>query len=278
MEENTKKRRRIRKRTIYAIILSVMLACFVMIIFLLLFQVRKIEVEGNQYMSSQEIADWIGEDEKTANSVYALIKFRFTNYELPAALEDVSVSMKNPWTLKATVTEKQVAGYITMGDDAVYFDKDGIVLAKTTEWWDEVPCIEGLTVDEVTLYQQLPVSEDNKKVFSSLLEMSQSLKENELVPDRIVCSGDSLYLFFGNVCANIGEENFRERIAQIPPILEKLQGTTGTIHLENYGESSTTVSFRRDEIPQFETQQETAPEATGEEASEAAEESPQETE
>ena len=237
--EGTEKKRHIRKRTIYAVILAVMLICLVMIVFLLLFQVRRIDVKGNEYLSSQEVADWLQEDDLAQNSLY-----------------EVKVGMKNPWTLEVTVTEKRIAGYITMGDDAVYFDKDGIVLAVTTEWWDNVPRIDGLSVDQVTLYKELPVSEENRQIFSSLLEMSQSLKQSDLSPDRIVCGGDGLYLFFGNVCVSLGDSNFSDRIAQIPPILEKLGDQTGTLHLENYGESSTTVSFRRDEIPQFESQTE----------------------
>ena len=69
-EEQNHKKRRIKKRTIYAIILLVMLICFVMIGFLLLFQVRKIEVEGNQILSKQEIADWLQQDEFSTNSQF----------------------------------------------------------------------------------------------------------------------------------------------------------------------------------------------------------------
>lgn len=264
MEEQTKPKQRVRKRTIYAAILIVMLASLLMIAFLLLFRVRKIEVEGNKYLSDQEIADWMEEDELSTNSLYLMIKYHLMEYERMPAMESVKVKMKNPWTMHVKVTEKVVAGYITIGDDAVYFDKDGIVLDKTTEWWEDVPRIEGLNISEVTLYKELPVSKENKKVFSNLLEMSESLKRWELAPGRIMCSGDGLYLFFGNVCVALGDDGFSEKIAQIPPILEKLGDQTGTLHLENYTEDSTTVSFRRDELPQFEeTQAEEAPPEEG---------------
>ena len=260
MEGQTKPKRRIRKRTIYAGILLVMLASLAMIVFLLVFRVRKVEVEGNQYLSNQEVVDWMAEDELSTNSLYLMIKYHFTDYELLPAMESVKVKVKNPWTMHVDVKEKLVAGYITMGDDAVYFDKDGIVLAKTTEWWEDVPCIEGLHVSEVSLYKELPVSDENRKVFASLLEMSESLKRWELVPGRIVCGGDGLYLFFGNVCVSLGNHGFSEKIAQIPPILEKLGDQPGTLHLEEYTEESTTISFRKDEIPQFEAPEEEVPE------------------
>lgn len=263
-------RRRIRKRTIYAIILIIMLLSLLMIGFLLLFQVKKIEVEGNRYLSNQEIADWMEEDELSTNSVYLMIKYHLLDYTLLPAMEDVKVSMKNPWTMKVTVTEKRIAGYIEFGDDCVYFDKDGIVLAQTTEWWDDVPCIEGLAIDKVTLYEELPVSKENKKVFENLLEMTQSLKKYELTPDRIVCSDNGLYLFFGKVCVVLGDDNFGDKIAQIPPILAKLGEQGGTLHLENYSETNTTISFDKDVLPELPVQEEAVPEdgQTGEEGGE----------
>lgn len=262
-EEKSTGRRRIRKRTIYAIILVVMLICLLMIGFLLLFQVRKIEIEGNRYLSKQEIVDWMEEDELSTNSVYLMIKYHMMDYDLLPAMEEVKVKMKNPWTMKVEVTEKRIAGYIEFGDDCVYFDKDGIVLAQTTEWWDDVPCIQGLSVDKVTLYKELPVSKKNKKVFQNLLEMSQSLKKYELTPDKIMCSDEGLYLFFGNVCAVLGDDNFGNKIAQIPPILEKLGEQGGTLHLENYSETNTTINFEKDVLPEFGTSEPAADDAAG---------------
>lgn len=246
-----KGRRHIRKRTLYAIILIVMLACLFMIGFLLLFQVKKIEVSGNRYLTKQEIADWMEEDELSTNSIYLMIKYHLMDYKLLPAMEEVKVSMKNPWTMRVKVTEKRVVGYIEFGDDCIYFDKDGIVLAQTTEWWDDIPCIEGLSVDKVKLYEELPVSKENKKVFENLLEMSQSLKKYELTPDRIICSDKGLYLFFGKVCVVLGDDNFGDKIAQVPPILAKLGEQGGTLYLENYSENNTTVSFDKDVLPEL---------------------------
>lgn len=55
-------------------ILVIILVCIAMITFLLLFQVRKIEVSGNQYLSRQEIADWVQDDNWSSNSLYVMIR------------------------------------------------------------------------------------------------------------------------------------------------------------------------------------------------------------
>ena len=249
-EEQKNGKRRIKKRTIYAIILVVMMICFFMIGFLLLFQIRKIEVEGNQYLTSQEIADWLQQDEFSANSVYLICKYYFTDYERLPGMDDAKVRLVNPWTINVKVTEKKIVGYIILNDDFVYFDEDGVVLAKTKEWWDDIPCIEGLAINEAELYKELPVGNDNKKVFKHLLDMSTTLKKYELKPDRIVCKESELYLYFGNKCAIIGDENLTDRIAQIPPILEKLGEQKGTLHLERYDENHTIISFEKDVLPE----------------------------
>ena len=244
-------RRRMKKRTMYAIILVVMFVCILMIGFLLLFQVRSIEVEGNRYLSQQEIMDWIEEDEMSSNAVSLIIKHRFLKHDLLPAMEKAKVSLKNPWTVHVKVTEKRVVGYVELGDDCVYFDKDGIVLAQTTEWWDDVPCIEGFPIEKVSIYKPLPIGEEYKKIFENLLEMSQSLKKYELVPDRIVCADRGLYLFLGQVCAALGDDDFGDKIAQIPPILAKLGEQGGTLHLEEYNDSNTTISFEKDVLPEL---------------------------
>lgn len=248
-EGEGRRKKRIRKRTIYGIILWIMLLSFLMIGFLLLFQIRKIEIRGNEYLSSQEIADWLEEDELSTNAVYLMWKFHFTDYALLPAMEEVKVSLRTPWKVRVTVKEKRIAGYIIVDDDFVYFDKDGVVLARTREWREDVLCIEGLSVDKVTLYEELPVSEQNKEAFTYLLDMNMLLKKYELNPKRIVCQGSDIHLYIGNKCIILGDGDPRERIAQIPPILEKLGEQAGTLHLENYGDGNTTTRFEKDVFP-----------------------------
>lgn len=189
------RKKRIIKQAAMKAILVIILVCIAMITFLLLFQVRKIEVSGNQYLSRQEIADWVQDDNWSSNSLYVMIRNHLMNHELLPAMEEANVTMKNPWTVKVTIKEKRVAGYIVSGDECIYFDKDGIVLAKTKELWDGIPCIEGLEVKKVQLYKALPVSKANKKAFGNLLDMTMTLKKCDLAPDKIVCSGSDLYLF-----------------------------------------------------------------------------------
>ena len=68
--------------------------------------------------------------------------------------------------------------------------------------------------------------------------------------DWIVCKGDEIYLYIGKVYVNLGNKVSSSQVAQVPPILEKLGDQEGTLHLENYSESSGTITFDIGEIPQ----------------------------
>ncbi len=218
------------------------------------FKCGKIEVSGNQYLSRQEIADWVQDDNWSSNSLYVMIRNHLMNHESLPAMEEANVTMKNPWTVKVTTKEKRVAGYIVSGDECIYFDKDGIVLAKRQkELWDGIPCIEGLEVKKVQLYKELPVSKANKKAFGNLLDMTMTLKNVISRRIRLFVPVQICIFFFGNKCVNVGHTNLEERIMQISPILEKLGDQGGTLYLENFNTDNITITFEKDVIPDLGT-------------------------
>lgn len=249
MAEEKGKKKITRRKVMYYGTLVVMLLCVLLIVFLLLFQIRKIKIEGNKYSSASDIQAWLQEDELSTNSLYLMWKYHFTDMELLPTMKEADLKMINPWTLQLDVTDKTVVGYIEIGDDCVYFDEEGRVLAQTAEWWDDVPRVDGLNISEVTLYEELPVSKENKKAFKSLLEISATLEKYELSPSKLEVDGSDVYLYFGNKCVIVGNENIENRIAQITPIMEKLGEQSGTLHLENYDSENTIISFEKDVLP-----------------------------
>ena len=250
VEKEKPSKRTIRRGIAVLVILFVMLVCILMITLLLVFQIRKIKVTGNTYITSGEIQDWVEQDDAFGNSLYLMYKVHFTDFPLLPTMEDVKIKMVNPWTIQVDVAEKKAVGYIVMPDEeCVYFDEDGMVLAKTTEWWDNIPRVDGISLSDVTLYEELPVSTENKKALKSLLEISTTLARHELVPASLSVVDSEVYLYFGNKCVILGHENIENRIEQITPILEKLGDQKGTLHLEDYNEKNTTIRFEKDFLP-----------------------------
>jgi hypothetical protein len=73
----------------------------------------------------------------------------------------------------------------------------------------------------------------------------------ELTPDFISYEGEDIILHFGEVRANVGNGNFRDRMNQIPPILERLEvyhpGKTGVVQLKRFTNSGNLIHFETDD-------------------------------
>ena len=67
--------------------------------------------------------------------------------------------------------------------------------------------------------------------------------------EKIICKAARIYVFAGKVCISLGNQVTPEKVAQISPILEKLEGKEGTLHLETYSTSQETITFDVGEYP-----------------------------
>lgn len=241
-------KKRKRRRKVWKIVLAVLAAVILIAVIAVFgFRKRSVEVEGNEYYSANSITAWIENDELSVNSLYLLLKYNFTEAELPSAVESMEVSLKNPWTVHVTVKEKDMLGYVDYDGACLYFDKDGIASLRTKELLEGVPHIEGLVFDasKVVIGSRLPV--EDSSIFRKIMDVSVYLAKYNLAPDRVVCVDSGIAVYFGGVEVLLGEENYEARLAQVDPILEKIAeqypGASGTLHLENYSDSSSAVRF-----------------------------------
>ena len=246
-EEMKPKRRRKKGHKLYAFIVLILGLAIVAMTVLLLFYVQKIEVTGNEYSKDQEVVNTIQSDKFAVNSLYVLWKYHFTDYDIPESLEAMDVGLKNPWTIKVAVKERKILGFVYEGDDYVYFDKEGVVVLRSSEFIEGTPCIEGIDVSGAKLYQKL--KSKDKNLFESILKVTQEVKKFGLAPDRIVCTDSGIDLYFGDIRAALGTRITSEKVGQLSPILEKISGKAGTLHLEHYQDESDTISFMEGEVP-----------------------------
>ena len=242
------KNKKHRKKRIWPVVLTVLSAAVLLgFIGVFGFQTRSFEVEGNNYYGETSIASWIQRDKLSVNTLYILFKYRFTDAELPSAVESMEVSLKNPWTVHVKVTEKEMAGYVDYDGAYLYFDRDGTATVRTSQTIEGTPYIEGLQFDasKVVIGESLPVEDDS--IFGKIVDVSRYLKKYSLTPDRISCAQGDIRIYFGVVEVILGDENYDDRLAQVQPILDKLSeqypDVAGTLHLENYDSSSTSIRF-----------------------------------
>ena len=247
--KGTKHKKRKKKKFgyyLYAVVILILTITNITLAALLLTYVQKWEVTGNELSSDEEITAWVKEDPLTVNSLYTLWKYKTGSYLLPVYLEDVSVKLTAPWAVEIQVTEKSIIGCIVEGESYVYFDEDGLVLAKASDYWEGIPFIEGLIVEPAEQFGYLQA--ENEKVFSYIVNVTKEIEKQELVPNRIVWEEDSMNLYFGEICAKLGRTGFDEKVVQLSVILEKLQEkgeTKGILHLEHYTSDSKSISFEK---------------------------------
>lgn len=243
-----KKKTKRKSHRLYAFVVLLLAAAILVLSVLVLFYVQQIKVEGNEYCTDQQIVDTVRSDKYSINTLYIAGKYAIGKGKSLPCLESIHVSLSAPWTLKVTVREKPIVGYLENKDNYAYFDKEGMVVSMSPTLIEGLPCIEGVSMKDIKLYSRLET--DDSKIFEEILETSQEAVKQKISADRIVCRGDEIYLDIGKVYVNLGNQVSSDQIAQIPPILEKLGGQEGTLHLENYSESSDTITFDIGEIPQ----------------------------
>lgn len=246
-ERRRSKQKKRKKRSkfgyyLYAVVILVLTITNILLATLLLTHVQVIQVTGMENSKQSEIVSWVKEDPLTTNSIYTLFKFKTGSYSLPVYLEDVDVSLVAPWKVKVNVTEKTIIGCLIHEDAYIYFDAEGLVLKTSTEYQEGIPLIEGLQIEKkVAKHKKLQVA--NEKVFEYFVNVTKEIEKNKLNPDRLVWDDDSMNLYFEQVCVQLGKSNFDKKIVQLTPILKKLEGKKGVLHLEHYTSDSSNISF-----------------------------------
>ena len=242
-ERKKKKRRKKKSRFgyyLYAVVVLLLTVINITLGFLLLTHVQSIQVSGTEISQKSEIISWVKEDPMTNNSLYAYWKFKTGAYTLPVYLEDMTVKLRTPWSLKIEVEEKQIIGCIPEDIYYVYFDAEGLVLSKTSRYDEQIPIVEGIHIQNTKQFETIQV--DNEKVFSYIVNVTKEIKKHQLSPDRIVWEDDSMDLYFERVCVKLGKTSFDEKVTELSAIIKNLDGKSGCLHLEHYLPGST-ISF-----------------------------------
>ena len=262
-EERRRKKR--RKIGLYILLILILLIAAGVFIVMNVFTVENVVVEGNELYSSTQIENMVLNDEYSWNSLYVDLKYRFVDIGEVPFVDTMEVSLDNPHTVHIKVYEKGMLGYLyinSIGQNA-YFDKDGFVVETSTEVIDGVPKITGISCEEVVLYEKLQL--ENSDILRDLLNLTQTLKEYNLLPDEIQYDSNmEPVLYYGTIQVKIGsEDNLSQKVVRLSIILPQLDGLSGTLHLETWTPETTDIIWDRAE-EQSETEEETTEEPSEE--------------
>lgn len=246
MIKEQRKRKKKRRKLLKAIVVLILLLALAAVIVIKVFCVKKVEVEGNVLYDSSVIQDSVLNDKYSWNSLYVFGKYRFLKQKEIPFIDTLEVSLKSPTTLHIKVYEKGRVGYIYIPsiNENAYFDKDGFVVETSSEVIGDVPMVEGLSCDQVVLYEKLPL-EDRK--LKEILNLTQVLKKYEIEPSKITygVSGEPA-LTYGNIKVLMGDlSKLTPKVERLAQILPTLGEQNGTLHIEKWTEENTDIVFQR---------------------------------
>ncbi len=241
---------RSRKRTgIKILVVLVIVAGFLGGIYYVLntYTVKTVYVEGNVHYTEDEIKAIVMDGPLGDNSLYLSMKYENKGVENIPFVDVMDVSILSPDTVKITVYEKALAGYVKYLDTYMYFDKDGCVVESSSVKTVGVPQITGLSFDHIVLGEPLPV--ENTEVFNTILNLTKLLNKYELTADKIYFhSSGEITIYFGDIKVALGKEDaaMEDKIMLLPDFLSELTGKSGILQMENYEEGNGRFTFKPD--------------------------------
>lgn len=207
------------------------------------YTVTTIYVEGNVHYTNEEIIDMVMDGRFSGNSLFLSMKYKDKGVENVPFIQAMDVTVEDKDTIRITVYEKALAGYVSYLGQYIYFDKDGIVVETSSERTVGIPQVTGLQFDRVILHEVLPV--DNPEVFGEVLNITQQLDKYSMSADRIYFDSNyQITLMFGDAKVALGNDDYiDEKIMKLQYILPSLIGKKGTLDMREYSEDTKSYSF-----------------------------------
>ena len=97
------------------------------------YTVTTVYVEGNVHYTNEEIMEMVMGGRYGNNSLLLSLKYQDKGITDIPFIQTMDVAIEAKDTIRITVYEKALAGYVSYLGRYVYFDKDGIVVETSTE-------------------------------------------------------------------------------------------------------------------------------------------------
>ena len=271
MIREKRRKKRLLKKILIGILIFLLLALLAAFIVIKVFVVKEVKVEGNKLYDEQLITETVLNDKYSWNSLYVLLKYTFIDTEAVPFIDTMEVKLNSPQSLTIKVYEKGMLGYLyisAIGENA-YFDKDGFVVETSSRVIENVPLIDGISCDEIVLYEKLPIE---KQELKQMLTLTQTLKRDGLEPDSIHYGVENApVLQYKKIVVQLGSmENLTQKVERLHQIFPNLKGLKGTLHLENWTEETTNIVFEK-AVKEEKPESSEAPEDENKESSETSE-------
>ena len=203
-----KKKKKKRRKKHYFLRLLVFIAVVVGIICLMtssLFDVQKIEVEGNSYFTAEQVIARSGITQGV--NIFFSIDKRGAKKGLmeDPYIKNVTVERKLPSTVVILVEERQETAAVPYTDKYIIVDGEGLIL-RTSEVEPKIPILMGLTIKEMEPGKPLEVEENS--VLNDTLGMVSIMQQSEVYFKKIDISKVMVraYVYDTLICQGMPED------------------------------------------------------------------------
>lgn len=233
-----------RKLVIGSVAVVVLAAC---VFFFTFFQVKTVEVIGNDHYTEDELKEKILKGSMTSNAILAPLFYSKNAAEELPYIESFNVRRSGRNKLIISVKEKSVVGCIPYLDSYVYFDSNGYFVEGSKTRDTKVAFFDGIQPKKVVMEEKLPIKET---VLNTAVALSTIFAKNDMVPDHIMFDDSyEISLLYGDITVQLGKDEYLEdKMTRAIAILPQLEGQKGILHMENISRNSKTVTFEAEEV------------------------------
>ena len=157
-------------------IIILIIVCTVLLLMSSLFNVKNINIDGNEKLSDDKIVSL------SSIQLYTNI-FKFNKKEIinnikkNAYIETVSLSRKLPNTVNITVNERKINYMLQFADSYVYINNQGYMLEISNE---KVPILVGFTTDLSNIKAGNRINDEDLGKMNTIIKVYEMAKSNNL--------------------------------------------------------------------------------------------------
>lgn len=206
MNRKVKRRRKRKLKKWFKIFLiSIPVIIVIILIFIYGFRFKRVSVslDVNQF-SDEEMRQYL-EADGVENTIAFWLKSKLGIGKKIELLDEYTVSLKSPMSIKITGKVKPLKGVIDNNGIFYYIDRNGKVLKQSNEKLEGIPKVTGLEYEKIQLYQKVPVKNDRQlnvlvKVIDFTEEYDFEIKKINISPKQ------DISLYIKKVQVDLGKE------------------------------------------------------------------------
>lgn len=233
-----KKRRKSKKKKINKKILgffSIIILVAIIVVLALtapIFNITKIEINGNQKVSKDTIIALSGI--KMGENIFRFNNNMIQNVKQNTYIEKVEIQRKIPGTVVISVKERKIKYQINLINSYVYLDKNGYLLENSAER-KNVPVIVGFSIKEDEMLNEKRLKDNDLEKLANvakIIEAAKAINIDNLITEVNVEDKNNtiLYLESKSKKINVGDTtNLTNKMLYVQKILENEEGKSGSV-------------------------------------------------